>query len=261
MTETEGTAIHVSDLTVAYGNTLALDKVRLDVEKGDYMGIIGPNGGGKSTLLKSVLGLTDRLSGEIKIMGRNIREGRNLIGYVPQSAEFDRSFPINVTEVVLTGMLGKGMKAFRKYSQEETDKAGELLSSVGISHLSGNHISALSGGEFQKMLIARALAVDPEILLLDEPTASVDASSRNQIYDLLDKLNEKITIVLVTHDLLAISSKVRRLACLNVKLVYHGEPELDDSIVSSLYGCPVDLIAHGVPHRVLKEHERGNSGV
>ena len=104
------------------------------------------------------------------------------------------------------------------------------------------------------MLIARALAVNPKLLLLDEPTASVDAGSRVQIYNLLDELNKNMTIILVTHDLLAVSSQVRRLACLNGSLVYHGEPELTESIVNSLYGCPVDLIAHGVPHRVLKEH-------
>ncbi|MPM84095.1 Vitamin B12 import ATP-binding protein BtuD [bioreactor metagenome] len=107
------------------------------------------------------------------------------------------------------------------------------------------------------MLIARALAVNPRLLLLDEPTASVDAVSREQIYNLLAELNKSMTIVLVTHDLLAISSQVHRLACLNRQLVYHGEPELSQSVVNSLYGCPVDLIAHGVPHRVLKEHREG----
>ena len=254
MNESRGTAIHVSGLTVAYGNNLALDNVRLDVEIGDYMGIIGPNGGGKSTLLKAVMGLTDIMSGEITIMGKSLREGRNLIGYVPQSTEFDRSFPIDVLEVVLTGMLPIGLKPFRRYSEEEIRQAHYLLGSVGIEHLARNHISALSGGEFQKMLIARALAAKPKILLLDEPTASVDASSRAQIYDLLDELNKEVTIILVTHDLLAISPRVRRLACLNNRLIYHGEPELNEDVVTNLYGCPVDLIAHGVPHRVLKEH-------
>jgi len=129
---------------------------------------------------------------------------------------------------------------------------------VGIGSLANRQIAKLSGGEFQKMLIARALAVNPRLLLLDEPTASVDAVSRDQIYGLLAELNQNMTIILVTHDLLAISSQVHRLACLNGRLVYHGEPELTGNIVNNLYGCPVDLIAHGVPHRVLKEHGEGN---
>ena len=105
------------------------------------------------------------------------------------------------------------------------------------------------------MLIARALATNPKLLLLDEPTASVDAASRDQIYGLLAELNKNMTIILVTHDLLAVSSQVTRLACLNGQLVYHGEPELTEKVVNNLYGCPVDLIAHGVPHRVLRDHE------
>lgn len=116
-------------------------------------------------------------------------------------------------------------------------------------------ISDLSGGEFQKMLIARALAVNPKILLLDEPTASVDASSRDQIFSLLNELNKTMTIIIVTHDLSAVSSYVKNIACLNGKLVYHGCTELNEDVVSALYGCPIDLIAHGVPHRVLKKHK------
>ena len=129
-----------------------------------------------------------------------------------------------------------------------------LLEKVGITDLANRQISELSGGEFQKMLIARALATNPKLLLLDEPTASVDAASRDQIYGLLAELNKNMTIILVTHDLLAVSSQVTRLACLNGQLVYHGEPELTEKVVNNLYGCPVDLIAHGVPHRVLRDH-------
>lgn len=129
-----------------------------------------------------------------------------------------------------------------------------MLKLLGIESLAGRQISALSGGEFQRMLIARAIAADPQILLLDEPTASVDANSREKIYELLSELNKKMTILLVTHDLFAISSQVKRLACLNGRLVYHGEPELNEAVVNQLYGCPVELIAHGVPHRVLRDH-------
>jgi zinc transport system ATP-binding protein len=247
-------AIHIDNLSVYYGRTAALTNVCLDVYEGEFLGIMGPNGGGKSTLLKSVLGLIPITSGTIQIY--NQAPGRNgtLIGYVPQFATMDKKFPISAVEVVLTGLLKHGLKPFAKYSKQDRDFAMELLDKVGIVDLANRQIAGLSGGEFQKMLIARALAVRPRLLLLDEPTASVDAIARAQIYDLLDKLNKDMTIVIVTHDLMAISSKVKKLACLNGTLVYHGEPELSDHVVNKLYGCPVDLIAHGVPHRVLKEH-------
>lgn len=251
------TAIHIENLTVYYGETPAIKNVCMDVNQGEFLGIIGPNGGGKSTLLKAVLGLTPITSGKIQIYGKKLNKNRASVGYVPQFATMDRRFPISALEVVLTGGIKPGVSPFMKYSNADKEISYEQLKRVGIERLANRQISALSGGEFQRLLIARALTINPEILLLDEPTASVDASSRDQIYDLLEALNKKMTIVLVTHDLLAISSKVRRLACLNGSLVYHGEPELNEHIVNELYGCPVDLIAHGVPHRVLKEHEEG----
>jgi zinc transport system ATP-binding protein len=250
-------AIHIENLTVYYGETPAIKNVCMDVNQGEFLGIIGPNGGGKSTLLKAILGLTPIMSGIIQIYGKKLNKNRALVGYVPQFATMDRRFPISSLEVVLTGRIKPGLSPFMKYSNTDKAIAYEQLKRVGIERLANRQISALSGGEFQRLLIARALTINPEILLLDEPTASVDASSRDQIYHLLEDLNKEMTIVLVTHDLLAISSKVRKLACLNGSLVYHGEPELNEHIVNELYGCPVDLIAHGVPHRVLKEHEEG----
>lgn len=248
-------AIHVEHLTVYYNRTPALNDVCLDVADGEFLGIIGPNGGGKSTLLKAILGLIPVDSGTVKIYGQDVKSHHAAIGYVPQFAALDRRFPITVLEVVLTGTLKAGLSPFHRYTAEQKDRAREILKQVGIEVLSKRQIAELSGGEFQRMLIARALAVEPKLLLLDEPTASVDAGSRQQIYELLAALNRHMTIVLVTHDLLAVSSQIRRLACLNGRLVYHGEPELNQDVVNHLYGCPVDLIAHGVPHRMLKEHE------
>jgi len=151
--------------------------------------------------------------------------------------------------------MKQGLTPFHRFSDEDKKYADSLLERVGILSLAGRQISQLSGGEFQKMLIARGLAVRPRLLLLDEPTASVDAKAREQIYKLLAELNEDMTIVMVTHDMLAVASEVKSLACMSRELVYHGEPELNDNIVLTLYGCPVDLIAHGVPHRVLREHD------
>lgn len=176
------------------------------------------------------------------------------VAYVPQFASLDKAFPITMLEVVLTGSLPKALKPFFRYQAKDRELAMTYLEKVGIDHLANRQIAQLSGGEFQKMLIARALAVKPKLLLLDEPTASVDATSREHIFNLLGELNKEMTVILVTHDLMAISSHVKHLACLNTHLVYHGEPELNEEIVNHLYGCPIDLLAHGVPHRVLKEH-------
>jgi zinc transport system ATP-binding protein len=247
-------ALHIKNLSVYYGQTPAIMGVCLGVSDGEYLGIIGPNGGGKSTLLKAILGLIPVSSGNISIYGGNAHKNRSLVGYVPQFALLNRKFPISLFEVVLTGHLKQGIAPFFRYSSKDNESVYTLLEKVGITDLANRQISELSGGEFQKMLIARALATNPKLLLLDEPTASVDAASRDQIYGLLAELNKNMTIILVTHDLLAVSSQVTRLACLNGQLVYHGEPELTEKVVNNLYGCPVDLIAHGVPHRVLRDH-------
>ena len=253
------TALHIDNVSVYYGDEVALSNVYLDVAHGEMLGIIGPNGGDKSTLLKAILGLTPITTGSIQIYGQEPGKNKAAVGFVPQFATMDKRFPISAIEVVLTGRTKPGLSLFMRYSEEDKESAHAQLKRVGIEHLANRQISELSGGEFQRLLIARALAVNPKLLLLDEPTASVDASSRNQIYQLLREINADMTIVLVTHDLLAISSEVRKLACLNGKLVYHGEPQLNETIVNELYGCPVDLIAHGVPHRVLKAHEEGRT--
>lgn len=252
-------AISINDLSVYYGKTAAIKNITFDVDEKEFLGIIGPNGGGKSTLLKAILGLVPITTGSIKAYGKEPVINSTTIGYVPQFATMDRHFPISVFEVVLTGRIKSGLSPFKKYSKADKETAYEQLERVNIKSLAKRQISELSGGEFQKLLIARALTVNPKLLLLDEPTANVDVSSREQIYHLLEALNKEMTIILVTHDLLAVSSKVGKLACLNESLVYHGEPQLNEQIVNKLYGCPVDLIAHGVPHRVLKEHEEVKS--
>lgn len=249
--------VKISHLTVRYDEYIALSNVCLDVAQNEFLGIIGPNGGGKSTLLKAILGLVPITDGEVEVMGSPATKKRNRIGYVPQFAVMDRKFPISVLDVVLTGRLNK-IKLFKKYNTEDMDIAYDRLKLVGLGDLANRQISELSGGQLQRVLIARALAVDTNLLLLDEPTASVDAVSKEEIYNLLKKLNETMTIILVTHDMMAVSSEVKKIACLNRKLVYHGETMLNADIVNELYGCPVELIAHGVPHRVLRKHSGVN---
>jgi zinc transport system ATP-binding protein len=240
--------IKIKNITVRYGPNEALSDVSLTVNKGDYLAIIGPNGGGKSTLLKAILRLVAPQSGTIDVNSSNI-------GYVPQLSNADRSFPISVLEVVLTGYETGRTKLFRRYTDEQKAAAYEALKSVGLEKLSNRQVGALSGGEFQKMMLCRALISEPDILLLDEPTANIDPSSAKHIYTLLKELNQSKTIVMVTHDLFTVSRGITSLACLNKTLVYHGNPVLTQSTMDELYGCPVELIAHGVPHRVVSIHE------
>ncbi len=246
--------IKVNSLSVNYNKTKALIDVNLDVLEQEYLGIIGPNGGGKTTLIKAILGLVKISSGKIEILGEAPGKTGKAVGYVPQVVELNKSFPINVLDVVLAAMLESKLRPFKSYRKEEITKAEELLEKVNIHKLRNRQINELSGGEFQKMLIARALAVDPKILVLDEPTASIDAKSKEQVYDLLHVLNKKLTIILVTHDLLAISEHVSTIACINQRLTYHGNEGLNQEVINTLYGYPVDLLVHGVSHRKLKEH-------
>lgn len=249
--------VDVENLGVTYkeGN-IGLSDVTIKIPQGDYLGIIGPNGGGKSTLLKAMLNLIDHQKGTIKFFGTSLSNSLNRIGYVPQFSSFDKHFPITAKEVVLTATVDKKIKLFQRYNKKQISDADDAMQKVGILNLADRQIKSLSGGEFQRLLIARALALKPELLLLDEPTASVDSSSRALIYDLLDKLNkEGVTILMISHDTMAISSKVKHIACISEHLVYHGDAKLDNNIVEHLYGCNIDLLGHGIPHRVLPEHD------
>ena len=190
-----GKVIKIENLSVYYGNTPALRNVYLEVEEGEFLGIMGPNGGGKSTLLKAMLGLVAPTQGSIVFNERESGEQRR-IGYVPQFTSIDRHFPITVKEVVLAGHMKTKLQPFFQYSTVDKEDTMAQLERVGIAELADRPILALSGGEFQKMLIARALAVHPGLLLLDEPTASVDAMSRQQIYQLLGELNKEMTIIM-----------------------------------------------------------------
>lgn len=243
--------VEVKNVTVYYEDLCVLEDINLAVNKNEFLGIIGPNGGGKTTLIKTMMGLIKPDKGEIKI-----RKDAKL-GYVPQFTLFDKTFPINVLDVILMGRLVSTMKIFHHYSNEDIKKARNTMSELGILNLENRQIGQLSGGQLQKVLICRALASEPDILFLDEPTANVDTSSRRDIYDLLKKINEKITLIMVTHDMSAISSFVGTVACLNKTLYYHGNNKHVAENVEEIYGCPIDLIAHGHPHRVFSEHKEG----
>jgi zinc transport system ATP-binding protein len=242
--------LEVREVTFGYGAEVILDRVSLRILPRDYLAILGPNGGGKTTLLKLILGLLTPWSGQIV---DSLPPRRGKFGYVPQFSTFDRSFPLRVAEVVQMGRLGsRGL--VRPYTREDREAVAGALERLHLAPLARAHISELSGGQLQRVLIARALVSDPDILFLDEPTASIDAESREVLKNVLAEQNERIPIVVVTHDVTSIAGSIRHVACVNRTLHYHGAAELTPEILEEAYGCPVELLAHGVPHRVLREH-------
>lgn len=245
--------VTLKNISVEYDGNIALHDHNLTVYDGDFIGIIGPNGGGKTTLLKTILGLVRPSKGEVRVFGRSPDRVRNQIGYVPQMMEVERDFPISVRDTVLMGRLcHKGL--FRGHNKKDYDAVDRAIEIVEMSDMKNRKTGALSGGERQRVMIARALASEPKLLLLDEPTASIDPKLKNDIYDLLNSLKHQMAIILVTHDIGVISSHVDKVACLNCQLFYHDSKEIPKETLEAVYQCPVDIIAHGTPHRVLKEH-------
>lgn len=247
--------VSINNLSVFYNKICALDKISLSVSKEDFLGILGPNGGGKSTLIKVILGLIKPLYGEILVLGDRPEKASKHIGYVPQIAKFNRGFPISVEEVVYMSALNRGKKFLFRIEENTRKQIHEIMNNIGVEHLKNRQIKELSGGQLQKVLIARALSTKPKLLLLDEPTANLDAKSRTEIYELLNEINKDIPVIIATHDMEVITSYVNSIVCLNNKLYYHGEVNLTNDIIKKVYGCPVEMIAHGVPHRVLEEHK------
>ncbi len=246
--------VRLEDVWVQYNGVPILEGINLAIEQDDFLGIIGPNGGGKTTLLKIILGLISPSRGKVSVLGKPPEKSRSKIGYVPQHNLFDRDFPINVWDVVLMGRYGKS-GLFRRYSSEDRRATQDALQTVGMLDHKDRQMGKLSGGELQRIFIARALVAEPRLLLLDEPTASVDPAMQTEFYELLEKLKRQMAIVLVSHDISAVSIYVDKLACLNRQLHYHGSKEITPEILEATYKCPVQMIAHGlVPHRVLKEH-------
>lgn len=241
-------AIEITNLSFSYDALNVLDDVNLVVEENDFLGIIGPNGGGKSTLIKLITGLLKPEKGTIRLYGEPPSAARNVIGYVPQHFNFEANYPISVFDVVKMGRIGKDKNGAKKEIVEES------LKKVYMLDYKDRLIGELSGGQKQRVLIARALAVKPKILLLDEPTASIDSQFGKSFYELLTELNKSLTIILVSHDIGVVSRYVKKIGCLNKQLVFHDSKEITPDMLEKAYQCPVDLIAHGVPHRVLDEH-------
>lgn len=245
--------IDLKDIWVSYDDVSVLEAVDLTVEDKDFLAIIGPNGGGKSTLLKVILGLIKPDRGSVKLLGGNPKKTRKYVGYVPQYISSNLEFPINVWEVVLMGRLShKG--PFRSFNEEDKKAAEEALNTVGMLDFRERQIGELSGGQKQRVFIARSLVTRPRLLILDEPSTGIDSRRQKEFYELLNRLKSEIAILMVTHDISALSVYVDKIACLNKQLHYHNSKEVSPEDLEATYQCPVELIAHGVPHRVLKLH-------
>lgn len=234
------TMINIENISVSYGQIRAINNLSLSIIEKDYLGIIGPNGGGKSTLLKAILDLVPLTEGKISYHGTTQKKSNIKIGYVPQITEMNRMFPITVFEVVLSGKLSAKIKPFFHYDAFAIRDTMDTLEKVGIEKLANRQICELSGGEFQKMLIARALSLNPSILLLDEPTAMIDTVSQKQMFRLLKKLSGEMTIVLVTHQITSILKQVSRLVYLDKNILADGDPI---EVYNYMYRQPVSTIA------------------
>jgi zinc transport system ATP-binding protein len=260
-------AIELKDLWFAYNGERVLDGVSLTLPAGEFLAVIGPNGGGKSTLLKLLLGLEKPGGGSARVLGREPGQAGGQIGYLPQFSPVSASFPISVLGAVLLGLVKPGIDlsgVFRGSGSRRAERGAAMtaLMRVGMADLAHRRLSDLSGGQRQRVFIARAIVSGPELLLLDEPTASIDGKSRQEFMALLARLNQDMTIVMVSHDMSTVDGCVTSIACVNRSLHHHAESRLTPEIFAEAVGadlksgCPVELIAHGpVPHRVLLSHD------
>ncbi|MEW5734353.1 MAG: metal ABC transporter ATP-binding protein, partial [Thermodesulfobacteriota bacterium] len=248
--------IELAGVTFSYNGQPALTGVDLLVKPCDFVAVIGPNGGGKTTLLKIILGLLTPQSGTARLFGGSPAEHAKRVGYVPQEAPASRSVPMTAWDVALTGRL-RGAGALFRYRAEDRDAAAAALRSMGMWESRRKKMYELSGGQRQRVHIARALCSDPELLILDEPVASLDAQGRSEIYQRLSALNKEKTILVVTHDYFTLSTFIKSVACVNRGLFFHEGPGITRDMIEATYQCPVELVAHGVPHRVLMSHVHG----
>ncbi len=231
----EKTVVEIKNLCFAYNGKEVLHNINLTVKEKEYLAIIGPNGGGKTTLLKLILGLLKPNHGSVKVFGESPEKHMSSIGYVPQQISVKQGFPISVINTVLMGLVSKNKFGFF-YSKEEKEKAVQALKTVEMEDFAEKRISDLSGGQKQRVFLARALVSTPKLLVLDEPTSSIDPHGTFCFFTFLEKLSKDMTIIVVSHDLSLIASKIYSLACVNKKLIYNEKPVLTDEMTELLYG-------------------------
>lgn len=241
--------LELKNVSAGYDKNIVLSDVNMRVYDRDFIGVIGPNGGGKTTLVKVILGLLKPLKGEITYCENT----RNFIGYLPQINKIDSKFPITVYDVILSGLMSQNqlITSFNKLNKQ---KADELLEQIGITHLKKKPIGELSGGQMQRVFLCRALISSPRLLILDEPSSFVDNKFEHELYGLLHELNKLMAIIIISHDVGTITSYVKTIACVNKALHYHHSNIITEEQLAD-YNCPIQIITHGhVPHTVLEHH-------
>jgi len=244
--------LEMQSMSAGYGSTMILEEVDFRVNENDFIGIIGPNGGGKTTLLRVILGLLRPVTGSI-VFNPDLL-GRSRIGYLPQISTGDANYPVSVSDVVLSGLM-RGKSLVSRMTRDDRKKAARVIEELGLSGFASASLNELSGGQLQRVLLGRAVIGDPGLLLLDEPGNFVDTNFESDFYDKLRVLNQRMAILMVSHDIGTISSYVKSFACVNRKHHYHPSSEITNEQLLA-YGCPIQLITHGdVPHTVLKYHE------
>jgi zinc transport system ATP-binding protein len=245
--------LELHNVYAGYNNYIVLENVSFTLHSQDFVGVIGPNGGGKTTLIKVILGLIKPVKGVVKF---NMHQGKGqkpVIGYLPQINQIDMKFPATVYDVILTG-LEAGKKVFTRITKTERKKINELIDWIGLNKFRDAILNELSGGQKQRVFLARALACSPALLILDEPDTFVDSEFESELYEILSELNKTMTILLVSHDIGMISSYVKTIACVNRTLHHHPSNKISYEALKA-YNCPIELVTHGpVPHRVLKKH-------
>jgi len=246
--------VEISKLSTGYNSHIVLEDINFTVFQNDFIGIIGPNGGGKTSLLKVILGVLKPWEGKVQYhfsSSQKIPDGA--IGYLPQVNSFDAKFPISVKEVVLSGLLNS-KRLIQSYSRADKLKADAYLEKFGLRNITGQVAGELSGGQLQRTFLARAMIASPKLLILDEPNSYVDNKFEYELYSMLKEINKDAAILLVSHDVGMISSYIKTIACVNKTLHYHPSNEISEEQLK-VYNCPIDIITHGtVPHRVLHKH-------
>jgi zinc transport system ATP-binding protein len=246
--------LEVDSVKAGYNGKIVIRDVDLEIYEDDFIGVVGPNGGGKTTLLRVILGTLKPMKGKVKYYSVQEKGNIKRIGYLPQLNMIDRKFPISAMEVVLSGMMSKN-GFLKKYSRRDKELASQMMDKMGIANLKDKTIGELSGGQMQRVFLCRAIISSPKLLILDEPNTFVDNKFEGELYEHLRELNKTMAIILVSHDIGTITTYVKTIACVNREFHYHRSNVITQKQLSA-YNCPIQLITHGdMPHTVLKKHD------